>query len=151
VHYYAELTGREFYKRAVQPNARLEELLEIAVGQPFFTDYYTTLFSSLFGEDEPGMLGGDSPVLIHRLAEVIRNRVVVLGHFEDLQSAYGAIVEAFGLGGSDLPLQRELLRAPIQPVLSVSERRRCQLALESEYALLDELRIWTSNRLRRAG
>ena len=151
VGYYVGLAGAEFYQHARRPESRTEELLEIAACKPYFTNYYTTLFGSLFGgAGESCPQRSMSADRIRHLAETTRRRLAVIGSFGDLQSAFSAIVDAFQIGGSNDRLQTFMNRAQGKPSLSTADRQRYMRALESEYAFLEELRMLSPARLRRS-
>ena len=149
--YYAELCGVEFCRALARPQVRMDELLEAAAAQPFFSNYYTTLFRSLCQdrvqiESPPDSSSSD----LQTLAAGTRNMFTEIGWFSDLDMAFARIVRAYGIGHAGKRMQVAINRSARRRPLSTLERLRYERVLETEYAFVEQLGLTRTSNLSRS-
>jgi hypothetical protein len=147
VDYHEQQWGAEFVGGLIRDELSTEELLEIAVEQAYFRNYYVRWFSSLL-ETVPLPRAAGRPTRwddIASLAAAIRSRVETIGAYEDLPGAFKTIAACFQLPECPTELQLRINVASSRPTVSKSDRERYVKSFELDYWLLEELGLCASS------
>jgi hypothetical protein len=146
VAFHEQQWGAEFVAGLICDELTNEELLEIAVEQAYFRNYYVRWFSSLLETVTlPRAAGRPTPWDdIVSLAAAIRSRVETIGAYEDLSGAFKMIAACFRLPECSTDLQLQINVAPSRPAVSNADRERYLKSFELDYWLLEELGLHAS-------
>jgi len=147
----AEITeswSDKFTSSLTDEDLPVRKLLDCAVREPNFQNFYMQFFSSMcLGDARRYTVNSPPPEYstdkIRTLAAEIRRRFQVIGWFGSLQSSFSEIQNAFLLPADSAPLTNTINIGHDKPRLSPREWRRYASAFEADYQLLDELRSLT--------
>lgn len=146
--YNEEFLGAE-YLRGVYAGIEPRKLLDIAAADPYFQNYYVSMFRSLLSTcpdaSHYANLFGNlkkpiTPYDVELLANIIFTRFAVIGYFDSLEIAFANILQRFNLGSSDEKMNLSINQGQERPALSTEEREMFRPIFRQDYHLLASLR-----------